>query len=121
MSDPIASNRLAERRDFIDLVILFLICLATGVYLIVTTVVISNDGVFYIERARVFSSDPVFIKAHPPEYPFLIFVAHRFVTLFNTQFIGRIFFFWPSVICCCYWGVEGVNGFSFLEQVCFRW
>lgn len=85
MTDPIASNRLAERRDFINLPILLLICLAIGVYLIVTTVVISNDGVFYIERARAFSSDPVFIKAHPPGYPFLIFAAHKFVTLFNNS------------------------------------
>ncbi|MHC4139824.1 MAG: ArnT family glycosyltransferase, partial [Planctomycetota bacterium] len=79
-------NRLIEKRDFGNIAILVAIALAIGVYLIATTVLISKDGVFYIERAQKFSIDPVaVIKAHPPGYPFLIFIAHKFLTLFGNS------------------------------------
>ncbi len=79
-----------HKDDVINLVILILIASVLGVYLIATTVLIdttvliAKDGVYYIERAQKFSSDPVgIIKGHPPGYPFLIFIAHKFVTLFT--------------------------------------
>ena len=73
-----------HRDDVINLVILILIASVLGVYLIATTVLIAKDGVYYIERAQKLSSDPVgIIKGHPPGYPFLIFIAHKFVTLFT--------------------------------------
>ena len=73
-----------HKDDVINLVILILISSVLGVYLIATTVLIAKDGVNYIERAQKLSSDPVgIIKGHPPGYPFLIFVAHKFVTLFT--------------------------------------
>ena len=63
-------NRLVEKRDIIHLMVLVAIALAIGVYLIVTTVLISKDGVFYIERAQQLPNDPIgVIKAHPPGYP----------------------------------------------------
>ncbi|MCH8120057.1 MAG: glycosyltransferase family 39 protein, partial [Planctomycetes bacterium] len=78
------TTRLVEKHDFIYITILLAIALGIGVYLIATTVLIAQDGVYYIERAQKLSSDPVgIIKAHPPGYPFLIFAAHKFVTLFT--------------------------------------
>jgi hypothetical protein len=72
-----------RKEDFFNLFILVLIASVLGIYLIATTVLIAKDGVFYIERAQKLSSDPVgVLKAHPPGYPFLIFVAHKFATLF---------------------------------------
>ena len=59
------------------------IALCIGVYIIATSVLIAKDGIYYIGRAQKFSSDPIgVIKAHPFGYPFLIFIAHKFVTLF---------------------------------------
>ncbi len=73
-----------RKQDLVHIAILLTIALVIGVYLIATTVLISKDGVFYIERAQKFSSDPIkIIKAHPPGYPFLILMAHKFAMLFN--------------------------------------
>ena len=59
------------------------IALCIGVYIIATSVLIAKDGIYYIGRAQKFSSDPIgVIKAHPFGYPFLVFIAHKFVTLF---------------------------------------
>ncbi len=78
-----SENRFIGKRDLIHIAILWAIALVIGVYLIATTVLISKDGVFYIERAQQFASDPIkIIKAHPPGYPFLIMVAHRCAALF---------------------------------------
>lgn len=75
-----------EKRDLLRIAVLLAIALIIGVYLIATTVLITKDGVFYIERAQKFSSDPVgIVKAHPPGYPFLIFIAHKLVDLFNSS------------------------------------
>ena len=79
-------NRLVRKQDLVHIAILLTIALGIGVYLIATTVLISKDGVFYIERAQKFSSDPVsVIKGHPFGYPFLIFMAHKLVTLFSNS------------------------------------
>lgn len=76
-----------ERKDdATNLLILIFIASLLGVYLITTTVLIADDGVYYIELAQKFSSDPVgVIKGHPFGYPFLIFIAHKFVTLFSNS------------------------------------
>ena len=75
-----------QKQDFINITILLSVALVIGVYLIVTAVMISKDGVFYIERAQQFASDPIkIIKSHPPGYPFLILIAHKLVTLFNAN------------------------------------
>jgi hypothetical protein len=73
------------KRDAINLFILILVACVLGVYLIASTVLISKDGVFYIERARRFSSDPVGLlkEEFSPGYEFLIFATHEFVTLFT--------------------------------------
>jgi len=75
-----------SKSDAINLLILISIASLLGVYLISTAVLISKDGVFYIERAQQFPSNPVgIIKAHPPGYPFLIFIAHKFAGLFSNS------------------------------------
>lgn len=72
------------KSDAINLAILVLIASALGFYLIVTTVMIAKDGVFYIERAQKLSSDPFsIIETHPPGYVFLVFLSHKFVSLFS--------------------------------------
>jgi len=79
-------ERLVGKRDIIHIAILSAIALVIGVYLIATTVLIAKDGVFYIERAQQFASDPVnIIKRHPPGYPFLILIAHKFVSMFSNN------------------------------------
>ncbi|MHC4069172.1 MAG: glycosyltransferase family protein [Planctomycetota bacterium] len=78
------TSRLVGKEDFIRLAILLTIALVIGTYLIATTVMIAKDGVFYIKRAQQFESDPIeVIKKHPPGYPFLIFIAHKSISLFR--------------------------------------
>ena len=71
-------NSFIRRQDLIHLAILLVIALGIGVYIIATTVVIAKDGVFYIQQAVRFSSEPQnVIKGLPCGYPFLIFAAHK--------------------------------------------
>jgi 4-amino-4-deoxy-L-arabinose transferase-like glycosyltransferase len=75
-----------RKNDAINLLILLFIASLLGVYLITTTVLIAKDGVYYIERAQKFSSDASgVIESHPPGYPFLIFIAHKFAGLFSNS------------------------------------
>jgi hypothetical protein len=68
------------------------IALGIGIYLIATTVLISKDGVFYIEQAQKISDDPIgVIERIPIGYPFLISIAYKFVTLFSN---GSSVFTW---------------------------
>ena len=65
-----------------------------GIYLVASTVLVSKDGVLYIEQARMVSSDPaVIVKGDTPGYPFLIFAVHRFAALFadNSSLFGWIY------------------------------
>ena len=78
------TNQLVKKHDFIHITILLLIALGIGIYLIATTVMIAKDGVSYIECAQQFASDKI-IKSHSPGYPFLIFIAHKSVTLFSNS------------------------------------
>jgi len=75
-----SADSLAKKQDLIHLAILLVIALGIGLYLIATTVVIAKDGVFYIQQARRFSSEPQnVIRGYPFGYPFLIFAAHKLV------------------------------------------
>ncbi len=75
-------NSFIRRQDLIHLAILLVIALGIGLYLIATTVVITKDGVWYIQQARMFASEPQdVIKGFLPfGYPFLIFAAHKLVS-----------------------------------------
>jgi len=72
-----------RRKNLPHLAILIVAALLLGLYLIFTTVLIAKDGVLYVERARNFANNPIgIIKGDPPAgYSFLIFAAHKFVTL----------------------------------------
>jgi len=84
MTAKLVTDSKERKDDAINLFILIFIASAVGIYLIATTVLIAKDGVFYIERAQEFSSNPVrIIKGHPFGYPFLIFISHKLVTLFT--------------------------------------
>jgi 4-amino-4-deoxy-L-arabinose transferase-like glycosyltransferase len=80
-------SRLVERQDSVHITILVTIALVIGVYLIATTILINKDGVLYIEQAQNFSSDPSLgVRGiYPPGYPFLIYIAHRIVTLLSNS------------------------------------
>jgi len=73
-----------HKEDAVNLIILFFVAFLLGIYLIVTTVLVAPDGIYYIERAQKLSSNPSsVVMSHPPGYPFLIFIALKFVGLFN--------------------------------------
>jgi len=92
-------NHLNRKQDFVPMAILMAIALVIGVYLIVTTTMISKDGVFYIERAQEFSSDPAkIIIAHPPGYPFLILMAHKFASLFTNSISNQTWIYSAQAI-----------------------
>jgi hypothetical protein len=75
-------NRLLTS-DVVRLGILTGLCLALGVYLIATTVLISKDGVFYISQAQDFARDPLGVaQRHPPGYPVLLWIAHATISPF---------------------------------------
>jgi 4-amino-4-deoxy-L-arabinose transferase-like glycosyltransferase len=75
-----------HKDDIVNLTFLVLIASALGIYLIATTVLIADDGIYYIERAQKLSTDPSGVmKLHPPGYPCLIFLAHKFVMLFSNS------------------------------------
>ena len=77
-------SRFLEKRDVIHLAILLTTAAAAGIYLIATTVLIAEDGVRYIEEARRFSSEPTdVIKGPAFGYPFLIFAAHKLISVFS--------------------------------------
>jgi len=87
-------DRFAQKHNHSHVLVLLLTALAIGIYLIATTVLISKDGVIYIQNARDFSSRPVdIIKgiAFPFGYPFFIFLANKFTTLFGA---GSTVFTW---------------------------
>lgn len=79
-----SANRLNKNKDLVRLAILLAVTFGIGVFLIATTVLISKDGVFYIEQARKFSSEPVeVIKEHSFGYPFLIFTFHILISIIS--------------------------------------
>ncbi|MBN1788444.1 MAG: glycosyltransferase family 39 protein [Sedimentisphaerales bacterium] len=70
----------SKKRDSVSISILLAAALFIGVYLIFNTVVISKDGVTFIEYAKEFGTVPVETmvnKAQHPGYPWLIFITHK--------------------------------------------
>lgn len=71
-----------RKKDFVNLLILIVIALLIGLYLIATSVMISKDGVFYLEIAKKFAENPTDIAANRPSgYEFLIFYGHTLIQL----------------------------------------
>jgi hypothetical protein len=78
-------NQLDRKQDLVYIAILLVIALGIGAYLLATTVLITRDGVVYIERAQRFSKNPIDVIKHvrPFGYSFLIFLAQKFSTFFS--------------------------------------
>jgi len=77
-------DKLIDKQAVKHIAILLGIALVIGIYLVITTVVISKDGVFYIEQAQLAESDPAaLLKSHYPGLPFMIMASHKFVSLFT--------------------------------------
>lgn len=77
---------LVEKQDLIHITILAAIVLVIGVYLILTTVLITKDSTLYIECAKQIADNPVeAVRNMPPcpGYPFLIYLMHKVTVLFN--------------------------------------
>jgi len=92
--DQLQAERTGRKYDTINLIVLILVACVLGVYLIATTVLISKDGVLYIEQAKLYSTDPgAVISKDTPGYPFLIFSAHTFAGIFgdNSSPLGWIY------------------------------
>ena len=88
----VEKRRLVERQDFVHIVVLVTIALVIGVYLIATTVLISGDGISYIQYAKALVSNPFEVirdcskyapHTYTPGYPFLILLTHKVVCLFE--------------------------------------
>lgn len=78
------TGRVFSRNDLARIVALMLFSVILGIFMISTTVMTSEDGTFYIDRARHFAQDPIAaMKAHPPGFPFMILMAHKFAALFG--------------------------------------
>ena len=80
MRIKIMNERSGKSKDIIYTSILLAIALCVGVCLISTTVLISKDGVTFIEYAEQLEVDPIKTMANKyqhPGYPFLILTAHR--------------------------------------------
>ena len=75
-----------HKGDIVNLLILVCVASALGICLIATTVLISKDGVTYIELAQRFSSEPLnVVKGLTLGYPFLIFAAHKLAAAFGAD------------------------------------
>ena len=69
--------------DVLRLAFLMGLCSIIGVYLILTTTLITKDGAFYIEQAKQIAQDPSGVcRRYPPGYPFLIWASHAVASRF---------------------------------------
>ncbi len=77
-SSPKKHSQPSAKEDTINIAILLSIALAIGIYLIVTTVFIAQDGLFYIKQAQMFSNNVLAaIRSHSFGYTFIVFIAHK--------------------------------------------
>lgn len=71
------------KSDVLRLAFLMGLCSVIGVYLILTTTLITKDGAFYIEQAKQIAQDPSGVcRRYPPGYPFLIWAGHAIASRF---------------------------------------
>ncbi len=99
------NNDVGLKRDFVHVMILLACSLLVGAYLIITTVIIAKDGVYFIEYARNLTVNPVSTMVDQyqhPGYPFLILFAHKitgilyegtsvFSWIYSAQVVSLIF------------------------------
>lgn len=76
--------------DLRNLFILVLISAAVGIYVLLNTVLISRDGIFYIKNAKLFLDGfESGIKFYYPGYPFLLFLVYKLAGLFAGDFSNQ--------------------------------
>jgi len=75
-----------ETGDIFHVAVLVSISFVIGLFIIASTVLITQDGVEYISLAQEFSCKPIKVINHPHPfgYSFLIFLTHK-VTMFSSQ------------------------------------
>jgi len=81
-----AAKQPTTRQDLVCLSVLLTIALCIGIYLIATTVVISSDGVTFINYARDLEIAPIQTtqnEAQHPGYPLIILLAHKISMFFG--------------------------------------
>jgi hypothetical protein len=81
-------NQSEQTRDIlsITLIILEALALLIGLYLVVTTVIVSKDSVTFIQYAKTMEQNfrqTVAGNAQHPGYPFLILSFHKFIEIFG--------------------------------------
>ncbi len=78
------SKQPGKNKDIVYISILLTIALCTGAYLIATTVIISKDGVTFIEYAKNLTIAPIqtmLNQEQHPGYPFLILISHKILQI----------------------------------------
>jgi hypothetical protein len=73
-----------EQSSSIHILILLAVAICVGIYLVSTTILISKDGITFIEYARGLEASPVATMRREPQhpgYPFLIIAAHKIVEM----------------------------------------
>ena len=81
-----AAKQSTMRQDFVFLSVLLTITLCIGIYLIATTVVISSDGVTFINYAKnleISSTQTIIQEDQHPGYPVMILLAHKIPKFFG--------------------------------------
>lgn len=75
----------AKVQDLFHIAVLVILALGVGIYIIATTVLITQDGTLHIRLAQDFPKNPIgIIKREPPfGYPFLIFLTQKVLTFFS--------------------------------------
>jgi len=75
----------AKAQDLFHIAVLVILALGVGIYIIATTVLITQDGTLHIRLAQNFPQNPVGVIKHNPPfgYPFLIFLTHKVITSFS--------------------------------------
>ncbi|OHB49685.1 MAG: hypothetical protein A2Y10_05880 [Planctomycetes bacterium GWF2_41_51] len=77
---------MARQKDFINILILLSITLSIGIYLIITTILITNDGCSFIRCAQNFEKNPInILKTSNSAYPLLILLAHKLILWFTNN------------------------------------
>lgn len=82
----IAARQSAARQDLVCLSVLLTITLCIGIYLIATTVVVSSDGVTFINYAKNLEINPtqtMLKEGQHPGYPVMISLAHKLAMLLS--------------------------------------
>lgn len=92
--DQPQTERTRHKYDALGLIVLIFVACVLGIYMIASTVLISKDGVLYIEQAKLFERDSgTVLEGNTPGYPILLFALHKVVGWFrdNSSLFGWVY------------------------------